>query len=44
MTLDLGEATVKITWKKAGPGTAQVLRRALKEIQERERQGEVNAA
>jgi ParB family chromosome partitioning protein len=41
---DLGDGVVSVRWKKAGPSAVQLLRRALKEAQERERQGEVDAA
>jgi ParB family transcriptional regulator, chromosome partitioning protein len=44
VTLDLGDVAVKIIWKKGNASVAQALRRALKEVQERERQGEVDAA
>jgi ParB family chromosome partitioning protein len=45
VTLDLGEVAVKITWKKAtGITVVQALRKALKEAQGIERQGEVDAA
>jgi ParB family chromosome partitioning protein len=45
VTLDLGEVAVKITWKKAvGITVVQALRRALKEAQGREREGDVEAA
>jgi ParB family chromosome partitioning protein len=43
VTVDLGDGAVRITWKKAGHSAAQMLRRALKEIQAQER-GEVDAA
>ena len=39
-TFNLGEAGVTIRWKKAGISAVQALRRALKEVQERERAGE----
>jgi ParB family transcriptional regulator, chromosome partitioning protein len=41
---DLGDGTVKVTWRKAGPSAVQLLRRALKEAQERERSAEDHAA
>ncbi|WP_435011964.1 ParB/RepB/Spo0J family partition protein (plasmid) [Tundrisphaera lichenicola] len=46
VAFNLGDASVRISWKKAGNSAVQVLRRALKEAQERERQGhgEVDAA
>jgi ParB family transcriptional regulator, chromosome partitioning protein len=44
VAFDLGEASITIRWKKAGPSAVQLLRRALKEAQERERQGEADAA
>jgi ParB family transcriptional regulator, chromosome partitioning protein len=45
VTLDLGEVAVRITWKKAtGITLVQALRKALKEAQGIERQGEVDAA
>jgi ParB family chromosome partitioning protein len=41
---DLGDASVTVRWKKPGASVIQVLRRALKEAQERERAGEADAA
>jgi ParB family chromosome partitioning protein len=38
VTIDLGDGVVSVKWKKAGPTAIQMLRRALKELQERERQ------
>ncbi len=37
VTIDLGDGVVSVKWKKAGPTAIQMLRRALKELQERER-------
>jgi ParB family chromosome partitioning protein len=37
VTIDLGEALVTVKWKKNGASAVQLLRRALKEAQERER-------
>jgi ParB family chromosome partitioning protein len=44
VAFDLGDLSVKITWRKAGSTAVQALRRALKEAQKRERKGEVDAA
>jgi ParB family chromosome partitioning protein len=45
VTFEFGDVAVKVTWKKGGSlTTTQALRRALKEAQERERKGEVEAA
>jgi len=44
VVFDLGEGVVKVTWRKAGPSAVQLLRRALKEAQEREKLGEADAA
>lgn len=44
-TFDLGDLVVTVRWKKTSPITAtQALRRALKESQDRERQGGADAA
>jgi ParB family transcriptional regulator, chromosome partitioning protein len=43
VTIDLGDGLVSVKWKKAGATAIQLLRRALKELQERERR-ETDAA
>jgi ParB family chromosome partitioning protein len=43
VTFDLGEGTVIVRWKKGGASAVQLLKKALKEAQERERHG-VDAA
>src|SRR5262249_23485114 len=42
VTLDLGDGVVTVRWKKGGEGltTVQLLRKALKQAQERERAGQ----
>lgn len=42
--LDLGDALVKISWKKSGLSAVQILRRALKQAQEMEKQSDDEAA
>jgi ParB family chromosome partitioning protein len=44
ITLDVEEGSVTVKWKKAGPSAVQLLKRALKAAQERERGAEVDAA
>jgi ParB family transcriptional regulator, chromosome partitioning protein len=44
ITIDLGDGSVTIKWKKSGTTAIQFLRKALKELQDRERQANSDAA